>query len=185
MQEKNSNLLCVSVWNLLWDVIISRWLSVFWIWNVLFVIPVLRLLSTWILNLLCWEKIPVRVKATSLLLNIINQNTVSSIWTEDEGVHVSKLISLTWDLLLDQMVGSIVSKDSMYFLSAVATNIWPKHNAADKKRKISLVFECLKFDMKVTEKHTCKECLLRISSGQHHHLATSCSHHHSQASAHA
>ena len=70
-----------------------------------------------------------------MLLNVVDKNAVSSIWAEDECVNMGELISLTWDLLLDQMVSSIVGKDSMNFLSAVATDIWAKHDAAGKKRE--------------------------------------------------
>lgn len=48
------------------------------------------------------------------------------------------------------------------------------------------VYKSLKLYIEmVTSKCTCKECLLRISSGQHHRLKASCIHHHSQASARA
>lgn len=45
---------------------------------------------------------------------------------------MGELVSFTWNILLDQMVGFIVGKDSMHFLRAVATDIGTKHDAARK-----------------------------------------------------
>lgn len=43
---------------------------------------------------------------------------------------MTELVSLTGDILLNQVVCSIVVEDSMDFLGAVATDIWPKHDTA-------------------------------------------------------
>ena len=97
------------------------------------------LLGAGVLDLLGWKKIPVRVQATGLLLNIVIENAVSSIWAEDECVDMGELVSFTGNILLDQVVGVIVGKDSMHFLRAVATDIGTKHDAARKKKNGLLV----------------------------------------------
>ena len=40
-----------------------------------------------------------------------------------------QLISLTWHLLLDQMVLAVLSKDSMNLLGGIPTDIRSKHDA--------------------------------------------------------
>lgn len=89
-------------------------------------------LGTWILDLLWWENVPIRVQATRLFLHIVNENTVCGIRTEDESVDMGQLISLTWDFLLDQMVCLVISENSMDFLGTVATDVWSKHDTAWK-----------------------------------------------------
>ena len=68
-----------------------------------------------------------------MFLNIVDENAVSSIWAEDKCVHMGELVSFTWNIFLDQVVGFIIGKDSMHFLCAVATDIRTKHDTAGKK----------------------------------------------------
>lgn len=83
-----------------------------------------------ILDGLWREEIPIRVQATRLFLRIVNEDAVSSIWTEDESINMSELVSLTWYFLLDQFVCPIVGKNGMHFLGAITTDIWSKHDTA-------------------------------------------------------
>lgn len=76
------------------------------------------------------------VDAARLLLNIVNKYGVCSIRMDDQSVHMGQLISLAGDILLDQMVLVILSKDSMDLLGAVPTDVWSKHNAAFKSTKL-------------------------------------------------
>ena len=86
-----------------------------------------------IFELLRRKKIPITVETTGLLLNIINKDSVGSIWTEDKCIYVSELVSLTRNILLDQMISPVVGKNGMNFLGAVATDIWSKHDAANNQ----------------------------------------------------
>lgn len=80
------------------------------------------------------------IDATSLLLLVVNQDAVRGIRADDQCVHMSQLISLTRDILLDQMVLAILSKDSMNLLGAVPTDIRSKHNAAVRKHQVNNIF---------------------------------------------
>jgi hypothetical protein len=96
----------------------------------------MHLLGLWVLNFLWKKNIPVLVDASSLLLLIINQDAVCSIRTDDQSVDMSQLISLTRDILLDQMVLAILCQDRVNLLGAVPTDIWSKHNAAEPNYKV-------------------------------------------------
>lgn len=80
--------------------------------------------------MLWWEKVPVRVQATILLLNIVDKNAVSSIRANDKGIYMTQLVSLTRDFFLDQVISSVVGKNSMDFFSGVAADIRSKHDTA-------------------------------------------------------
>jgi len=45
---------------------------------------------------------------------------------------MSELVSLTRNILLDQVICVIVVENSMDFLGAVATDIWSKHDTAEQ-----------------------------------------------------
>jgi len=87
-----------------------------------------------ILDLLWREKIPVGVQTASLLLYIVNKDTVCSIRTDDKCVDMRELVSLTGNFLLDQVVCFIVVKNGMNFLGAVSTDIWSKHDTAANRK---------------------------------------------------
>lgn len=78
--------------------------------------------------MLWWEKVPVRVQATLLLLDIVNKNAVSSIRANDKGIYMTQLVSLARDFFLDQVISSVVGKNSMDFFSGVTADIRPKHD---------------------------------------------------------
>ena len=130
-----------------------------------------------ILDLLCREKIPIRVETAGLLLHIVNQDGVGGIWLEDKCIDMSELVSFTWNILLDQVVCIVVVENGMHFLGGVATDIWAKHDTAEQT---IIVYQIRKFQQKspsLSPKEndkmgillsTCMGCHRRISFGQFH-----------------
>lgn len=50
------------------------------------------------------------------------------VWSNDEGVNVGEFVILALDVLLDQMVLSLVVEDDVDALGAVSANVGAEHN---------------------------------------------------------
>ena len=97
-----------------------------------------NLLGFRVFDLLWRKNIPIIIDAARLLLIIINENAVCGIRPDDQGVNVCQLVCLAWNLLLDQMVLAVLSKDSMDLLGGIPTDIRPKHDAESDNYRYSL-----------------------------------------------
>ena len=69
-----------------------------------------------------------------MLLLVVNENAVIGIRVDDEGIDVAELVCLARNVLLDQMVLPIASKNRMDLFSAIAADVWSKHDTTKQKR---------------------------------------------------
>ena len=95
----------------------------------------------WILDLLCWEEVPVFLESTRSGFFVVNENLeveirgkrgpdylVLVVWSDDEGVDVRELVILALDVFVDQVVLSLVVEDDVDALGAVATDVGTEHD---------------------------------------------------------
>ena len=98
-------------------------LGVFWVINLLPVIPILRLLGFRILDLLRGKEVPVLLESSGFGLFVVDQDFIGSIRVDDEGVQVGEDVILAADLFLGQQVVALVVEDDVHFLGAGAANV--------------------------------------------------------------
>mmetsp|Transcript_16088 Transcript_16088/g.22582 ORF Transcript_16088/g.22582 Transcript_16088/m.22582 type:complete len:259 (+) Transcript_16088:450-1226(+) len=119
---------CFRIDNLGRDIIPSLRLLILGIIHHLLINPVFWLALLRILNLLRGEEVPVLSEASRCLFLAINLNNVCLIRLHNQGVYVCKLVVFTLDILLDEMLFTLVAENHVDLLGAVTADIRAKHN---------------------------------------------------------
>lgn len=87
------------------------------------------LLGLGVLDVLGLQHVPVILEGSSGNSLLVNLDGVGVVWVEDHGVQVSELVSLTRNVLLQEVVLSIIVEDEVDLLGGGTANIRTKHNA--------------------------------------------------------
>lgn len=91
-------------------------------------IPIFWFLGFWILDLLCWQKVPVIFQITRFHLFVVNQHFVAVVRANDQCVEMCEHIVFASDFFVDQMIFALVAEDNVHFFGAWSANVWTKHN---------------------------------------------------------